>query len=158
MHTRGSVEGTTSVVFSDYDDTMTIAASQGTLTDNGDGTWSWTQTGDETDSGTVTVTATNADGNATSTTFSVTFTDVAPVFVSQAADSITTPENVGATNSGVFSDYDDTMAITASQGTITDNGDGTWSWTQTGDEDNDSATATTTATNADGTTATTTYA
>ena len=39
-----------------------------------------------------------------------------------------------ATNSGVFHDYDDSMTIAASQGTITDHGDGTWSWTQTGDE------------------------
>src|SRR5207248_6948759 len=31
----------------DYDDSMTITASQGVLTDNHDGTWSWTQTGEE---------------------------------------------------------------------------------------------------------------
>jgi hypothetical protein len=154
--TPENVPATNSGVFSDYDDAMTIKASQGSLTDNGDGTWSWTQTGDETDSGTVTVTATNSDGNAVSTSFAVTFTDVAPTVTSIASTSVSTPENVPATNSGVFSDYDDAMTIKASQGSLTDNGDGTWSWTGTGDAE-DPYTVTITATNADGSTAATSF-
>src|SRR5205807_2993008 len=76
LSTAESVPETNSGKFADYDDSLTITASQGTLTDNGDGTWSWTQTGNESDSGTVTVTAKNADGNSVSTPFTVAFTDV----------------------------------------------------------------------------------
>jgi hypothetical protein len=86
----------------------------------------------------------------------VVVTDKAPVFVSQAQDTITTPENVPATNSGVFSDYDESMTITASQGTLSDNGNGTWSWTQTGDG-SESGTVTITATNTDGSSTSATF-
>src|SRR2546421_2005788 len=105
--TPENVPATNSGKFADYDDAITITASQGTITDHGDGTWSWAQTGDETNSGTVTITATNADGNTVTSTFGVAFTDVAPTVVSLTHASITTPENVPATNSGVFADYDD---------------------------------------------------
>jgi hypothetical protein len=154
--TAENVAATNSGRFADYDDTLTITASQGTLVDHGDGTWSWNQTGDETNSGAVTVTATNADGKKASTTFSVTFTDVAPTFVSQVHNYISTPENTSATNSGTFTDYDDSLTITASQGMLMDHGDGTWAWSQTGQQ-SDSGTVTVTATNADGRKTNTTF-
>ena len=62
--------------------------------------------------------------------------DVAPTVVSLTSSSVTTPENMPANNSGSFADYDDPMTITASQGTLVDNGNGSWSWSQTGDEIN----------------------
>src|SRR5438105_4882644 len=154
--TAENVPATSSGSFADYDDSMTIAASRPGLVDNGDGSWTFTQTGDESDNGTVTVTATNADGSSVSTSFTVAYTDVAPTVVSLASSAVTTAENVPATNSGKFADYDDSLTITASQGTLTDNGDGTWSWTQTGDE-SDSGTVTVTAKNADGNSVSTTF-
>jgi hypothetical protein len=65
--------------FADYDDAVTMTASQGTVTKSGNttGTWSWSQSGLEEGSYTVTITATNADGAAASTSFAVTVTDPA---------------------------------------------------------------------------------
>src|SRR5439155_20564782 len=66
--------------FADYDDAVTITASQGTVTQAGgqSGTWSWSQAGLDEGSHTVTITATNADGSTASTSFTFTVTDVAP--------------------------------------------------------------------------------
>jgi hypothetical protein len=127
------------------------------VTDNGNGTWSWTGTGDEDHPYTMSVTAHHLDGTTTSTTFNVSFTEVAPTFVSQAHNAIVTTQGVPATNSGVFSEYDDPpLTITASQGTLTDHGDGTWDWSQNGTPA-DSGTVTVTAKNADGSTTSTTF-
>src|SRR5204862_6736033 len=99
---------------------------------------------------TVTITATNADGLTATTTFAVSFSDVAP---SVAADTsaVSAPENTLAANSGTFGDYDDAVTITASSGTVSQSGTqvGTWSWSGTGDEETP-YTVTITATNADG--------
>ena len=64
--------------WSDYDDGVTLAASQGTVTQHNNGTWSWAQGGDEDASGAVIITATNADGTTAFTAFHVGFSDVAP--------------------------------------------------------------------------------
>src|SRR5262249_16067055 len=66
-------QATNSGPFIDFDEPMTITASQGTLTDNHDGQWVWTQTGEKSDSGTVTITATNTEGSSTPITFNVEF-------------------------------------------------------------------------------------
>src|SRR5205085_2017172 len=121
-----NVAASNSGVWSDYDDTVTLSASQGLETKHSDGTWSWAQTGDESDSGTVTITATNADGSTSTTSFAVSFSDVAPS-VAVDSSSVSSAENVAATNSGIWSDYDDTVTLTASQGLVTKHGDGTWS-------------------------------
>src|SRR5205823_2134982 len=67
-------------------------------------------------------------------------------------------ENVAATNSGSFGDYDDAVTISASSGTVTQAGShsGTWSWSGAGDEDSPYSVLIT-ATNVDGSTATTTF-
>jgi hypothetical protein len=149
--------------FSDVDDNITsLTASEGTLTPKGlgstSGSWTWSETPPLSDgSHTVTLTATNSDGSTATTSFTFTVTDLPPTFVSQAHDSVaTTQGGVPATNSGVFSDYDDTIAISASQGTLTDHHDGTWNWSQDGTT-SDSGTVTVTATNTDGATASTTF-
>src|SRR5438105_4190027 len=154
--TAENVPATNSGSFADYDDSMTIAASRPGLVDNGDGSWTFTQTGDESDNGTVTVTATNADGSSVSTSFTVAFTDVAPTVVSLASSAVTTAENVPATNSGSFADYDDSMTITASRPGVRESGDGSWTFTQTGDE-SDNGTVTVTAPNADGSSISTSF-
>src|SRR4029077_18543599 len=105
----------------------------------------------------VTITATNADGSVSTTTFDVSFTDVAP---SVAADhaSVSAAENASAHNTGTFGDYDDAVTITASSGSVSQTGSqsGTWSWSGTGDEDAP-YTVTITATNVDGSTSTTSF-
>src|SRR5262249_4725875 len=69
------------------------------------------------------------------------------------------PENVSATNTGTFADNDEPVTITASRGSINQNGSqsGTWNWSGTGDESSP-YTVTITATNADGSTASTAFA
>src|SRR5207302_754386 len=117
-----NVPATNSGSFADYDDTLTIKADKGALTDNGDGTWTWSGTGDESSPYTVLLTATNADGNTVSTAFDVSFTDVAPTVKALASTAVTAPENTAATNSGSFTDYDDALTITADKGTLTGHG------------------------------------
>src|SRR5207248_803284 len=113
--------------------------------------------GDELTPYSVTITATNADGGTATTTFSVSFTDVAPTVARNSA-AVTAAENASASNTGTFSDFDDAVTNTASRGSIRQSGSqsGTWSWSQTGTT-GDSGTVTITATNADGSTATTTF-
>src|SRR5439155_6222902 len=121
--------------FSDYDDAVTITASRGTVSQTGGkaGAWSWSGTGDEDSPYTVVITASNADGKTATTSFAVSFTDVAPT-VSANSASVRAPENASATNSGTWSDYDDAVALSASRGTVTQNSGGTSSWSGTGDE------------------------
>jgi len=88
-----------------------------------------------------------------STTFDVSFTDVAPTVAADNA-SVTVPENQAASNSGTFSDYDDAVTVSASSGSVTPSGGG-WSWSGSGDEDHP-YTVTITATNTDGNSASTT--
>src|SRR5205085_7745796 len=80
--------------FSDFDDAVTITASTGSVSQVGShsGTWSWSGSGDESSPYSVTITATNADGTTSTTSFAVSFSDVAP---SVAADSgsVSVPEN-----------------------------------------------------------------
>src|SRR5207248_4422345 len=111
----------------------TITASSGTVTQSGgqSGTWTWSGAGDEDHPYSVTITATNADGSAATTTFAVSFTDVAPS-VTAASGYVSAAENVAVTNSGIWSDYDDAVTLSASTGTLTQNADGTWTWSGTG--------------------------
>src|SRR5206468_2305659 len=97
------------------------------------------------------------DGSTSTTSFGVSFTDVAPT-VSAASSAVSAPENLPATNSGAFGDYDDAVTITASSGTVTQSGrqSGTWSWSGTGDEDSPYS-VTITATNSDGCFSTTSF-
>ena len=74
--------------------------------------------------------------------------------------SIIVPEGAAATNAGTFGDTaGDTVSLSASMGTITDNNDGTWSWSyDTTDGPDESATVTITATDGDGAASQTTFA
>ncbi len=155
-----NAEATNSGTFADYDDTVTISASSGSVTQSGSqsGSWTWSGTGDEDHPYSVTITATNADGSTASTSFNVSFTDVAPA-IGAARSAVNAAENASATNTGTFADYDDTVTISASPGTVTQSGSqsGTWTWSGTGDDDHPYS-VTITATNADGSFSTTTFA
>jgi hypothetical protein len=141
----------------DFDGIVTFSASTGTVTqDNVHHTWSWSGTGDENSPYPVTITMTtaNADGSTgiATTTFGVSFTDVAPT-VSATRSLVTAPPNGTATNTGTYADFDDTVSV-AGKGVV-DHHDGTWSWSgATGTVPYD---VTVTATNVDGATASTTF-
>src|SRR5204862_467196 len=113
--------------------------------------------GDESTPYDVTVTATNADGSVATTTFHVSFTDVAP---SVAADhpSVSAAENAAASNTGTISDFDDALTISASSGSISQSGSQSGALPISGSGDESTPyDVTVTATNADGSTATTTF-
>lgn len=144
----------------DDDDTVTLTASIGTVVQNVDGTWNWSfDTNDGPDqSQTVTITATDIEGEMAEITFSLTVLNVAPA-VSAASSTVTVDEGQTAVNSGTFSDPGlDTVALSASAGTIIDNGNGTWSWSLNAVEGpGDSQTVTVTATDSDGTATSVTF-
>jgi len=68
---------------------ITQTSGAGTVTDNGDGTWSWSLATDDNVSGSVTVTADDGDGGTTPVTFTYGTSNVAPT--------IGTPALTGAT-------------------------------------------------------------
>ncbi|MEM8912453.1 MAG: Ig-like domain-containing protein, partial [Planctomycetota bacterium] len=112
------------------DDTVSVAADVGQLVDHNDGTWSWSLSTSDgpLDSQTVTVTATDSDGATRSTTFGLVVNNTDPAV---AADHLTVTTNEGstATNTGTYSDVAaDNVALTASVGTVDDDGNGTWTW------------------------------
>jgi len=157
---EGSIIGNTGTFSDPGADDVTITASIGDLTENGDGTWSWsfgTEDGPD-QSQTVTVTAADSEGAASSTTFDLTVDNVVPAIVATNA-SVTVEEGETATNSGTFSDPgEDTLTLAASIGAVIDNKDGTWSWTfDTADGPDQSQTVTITATDSDGAETSTTF-
>jgi len=114
------------------DDTVTLSASVGTITDTGAGTWGWSfGTSDgPADSQTVTVTATDSFGEFDVASFELLVNNVAPVVGTDNA-TVSGDEGTTVSNSGTYSDVgNDIVSVTASPsvGAFTDNGDGTWSW------------------------------
>jgi hypothetical protein len=134
-------------------DTLSLSASMGTVTDNGNGTWSWSfNTSDGPDqSQTVTITATDSDGASSTVTFDLVVNNVAPTLAIDNA-TVTVDEGSTASNGGTFGDPgNDTVTLSASAGTVVDNGDGTWNWSFNAvDGPADSRTVTITATDSDG--------
>ncbi|MCA9067096.1 MAG: hypothetical protein KDA96_28745, partial [Planctomycetaceae bacterium] len=111
-------------------DTVTLAASIGTASDNGDGTWTWlfdTNDGPD-DSQMVTITAVDSDGAIAQTSFELIVNNAGPVLSFDASSPLLF-EGQTATKSGTIADIDGVATLTASQGTIVLNPDGTWTWT-----------------------------
>ncbi len=99
------------------DDTITLSADVGTVTDNNDGTygWSFNTTDGPAESGTVTITAMDSDGDSNTTTFSLTVNNVAPTLNDA---SFTIDENASG-NVGSITATDpgaDTLTITETGG------------------------------------------
>jgi len=146
------------------DDTVTITASVGSVSQAGsqNGTWSWSfgSTDGPDESQTVTITATDSDGASTATTFELTVVNVAPT-VDADVPSVTVDEAETAANTGTFADVgDDTVTITASVGSVSQAGsqNGTWSWSfDSTDGPDESQTVTITATDSDGASSNTTF-
>ena len=114
-----------------------LSVSQGSVTDNGDGTWSYTP--DANWNGSLDISYDVSDGTATtSTTMGVTVSAVNDGPTVSAATSATMNEDGTLTISNAMllanaSDVEgDTLSasnLSVSQGSVTDNGDGTWSYT-----------------------------
>jgi len=141
-------------------DDVYLSASVGTVVDNGDGIWGWsfaTTDGPE-ESQTVTITVTDSDGAASTVSFALVVNDVPPD-VAPGNAVVTVDEGATALNTGTVSDAgDDTVILSASVGTVTDNGDGTWSWfLDTTDGPDQSQAVTIAATDSDGAVTTTTF-
>ena len=83
---------------------------------------------------------------------------VAPTIASDSP-TVTGSEGDTLTNSGTFADADagDTVSLTASHGTVVNNGDGTWNWSLDTTDDLAASTVTITATDLGGLTGTTTF-
>ncbi len=110
-------------------DTVALTASAGTVVRNANGTWSWSlaTTDGPDNSQTVTLTATDSDGGVGTTTFALVVNNLAPVLANAGHKIVSS--GALASNTGTWSDLaTDTVALTASVGTVTQNGDGTWSW------------------------------
>jgi len=110
------------------DDTVTLTANIGAVTDEGGGTWSWTHTPtDGPISPIVLITATDSDGLANSVNFPLVVNNAAPQIANDG--DVFADEQSIATNTGTFSDPgDDNVVLAASIGMVTDDGGGTWSW------------------------------
>ncbi len=157
---QGSVtvsEGQTAAVTGSYSDlgvdTVTLAASIGTIVDKGNGVWNWSYAATDGPSQTqvVTITATDGDGGSGAATFNLVVENVAPT-ATVNSDAVSVNEGELAGNSGTYQDPgDDTLAFTASVGTVVDNGNGTWNWSlQAADGPDDSAIVTVTISDKDG--------
>jgi hypothetical protein len=116
----------------DAGNVVTLTASVGTVVKNANGTWDWSLAStDQVATTTVTITANDGVGGTASTTFTYAVNNVAPVLTRTNA---TVTGNVGTsiTNTGTYADVPaDTVTLTASLGTIVNNGNGTWSWSIT---------------------------
>ncbi len=110
-------------------DTVVLTASAGTVVKNANGTWSWSlaTTDGPDNSQTVTITGTDSDGGVGTTTFALVVNDLAPV-LTNGGNKIVNSGAV-ASNTGTWTDLAaDTVALTASIGTVTQDPNGTWSW------------------------------
>jgi hypothetical protein len=134
------------------EDDVTLTASVGTVTRHNDGAWSWsfTSTDGPDESGLVSITATDSDGDANVATFTLVVQN-APPTITAANAAIAVIEGQTATNSGTFDDIgDDTITLSATLGTIVDNGDGTWTWSYDAADGPLSSSVMITATDSDG--------
>lgn len=123
------------------------------------GVWSWFfATSDGPDQSTVTITATDSDGAVTTRSFELVVNNHAPNAAANGA-SVTVNEGQTASIGGTFGDPGvDTVSLSASVGTVLDNGDGTWSWSfATNDGPDQDQTVTITAMDSDGAATTATF-
>ena len=127
---EGTIAGNSGSLGDAGDDVITLSVTLGTATDNGNGTWNWSYTAGDgpSDSQTVTVTVTDSDNVSTSVDFALVVENVAPDLTIND-DSLVVVEGSTITNGGTISDIaGDPVSVTASAGTVVDNGNGTWSW------------------------------
>ncbi len=151
---EGSLARTLGSVSDPGNDSVTVTASVGSVSERSPGVWEWsydTLDGPD-DSQTVTITATDSDGASSQTSFDLVVTNVAPSVAVTGASSVTVDEGQVAANSGTWSDPGvDTVSLSASVGSVTQNADGTWDWSfNTTDGPDESQFVVITATDSDG--------
>ncbi len=108
---------------------VTLTASVGSVTKNANGTWSWSLVApDNVAATTVTITANDGAGGVRTATFTYAASNVPPTLTRNLA-TVSGPVLSTITNTGTYADVAaDTVTLTASIGTIVNNGNGTWSW------------------------------
>ncbi|AOE87663.1 cadherin-like domain-containing protein [Pseudomonas sp. TCU-HL1] len=127
---------------------LTISSGGGTLTDNGDGTWSYSP--DENDDTAVSFSYSISDGDLTvagSASLDITPVNDAPTTSEVTLDAIAEDSGIRLiTQAELLANADDIegdtltasgLTISSGGGTLTDNGDGTWSYSP--DENDDTA-------------------
>ena len=139
-------------------DVVTLTASVGTVVKNANGTWSWSiASTDNQAAATVTITANDGNGGVSTTSFTYTVNNVAPV-VAATNSAVSGIVLTTITNTGTYADVAaDTVTLTASIGTIVNNGNGTWSWSITPSAGINNQTVTITAADEDSGSSTTTF-
>lgn len=144
--------------WSDVGDTVTFAASIGSVTQAANGTWAWSFTpADDTAATSVTITVTDSIGFASSTTFTYTASNIAPVLTRNLA-TVTGGVQTTISNTGTYTDVSaDTVTLTADVGSLVANANGTWSWSLTPVSLISNQTVTVTATDEDGGTTNVTF-
>ncbi len=112
--------------------TISGSADNGTVMDNGDGTWTYTPNPDFNGSDTVTFTADDGNGGTASTTTTVTVAaQPDDPTVSTDVATLTVDEDTSGTVTVTADDPDGdtpTVAGAAANGDVMDNGDGTWTY------------------------------
>ncbi|MCP3939799.1 MAG: hypothetical protein GY708_31035, partial [Actinomycetia bacterium] len=90
--------------------------------------WTWHLPYDDSlvDGEVVEITGTDSDGAATTVTFELVLDANAPA-LTQESDDVQVDEGSTATNTGTYTEANQ-LVLTASLGTVVDNGDGTWGW------------------------------
>lgn len=157
---EGQTAANTGTVTDADGDTVTLTASVGSVTNNGDSTWSWSfDTSDgSSESQTVTIYGDDGEGGTAQVTFNLTVNNLDPNVAADSA-SVTVDEGQVASNAGTYSDVPaDTVSLSVDVGSIVDNNDGTWSWSfQSTDGPGDSGLVTVTAQDEDGGSSTATF-
>jgi Tol biopolymer transport system component len=98
---EGSQATNTGTVSDPNGDTVSLSASVGQVTNNGDGTWSWSYTPEDGPATqTVTITGTDPDGLSDSTTFDLSVNNVAPTAAFNAPSSATPGSTFGISLTG----------------------------------------------------------
>ncbi len=108
---------------------VALVSSIGTVTKNSNGTWSWQITpGDQSPLITVTIGADDGMGGVSSTNFTYQANNLAPILTRSLA-SVSGNVLTTLTNSGTWNDViGDNVVLSASNGVINKNANGTWNW------------------------------
>ncbi len=132
-------------------DTVLVTASVGSISENGNGSWTWTYDGiDDLALTNVLITATDDDGGVTTSSFDFTVKNVAPS-LSVDASPVAVVEGILASRPiTTFDVSSDIVSVSASLGSITDNGNGNWLWSYDAADDLSTTSVTITASDEDG--------
>lgn len=116
---------------------ISLSASVGTVTNNGDGTWSWSldTTDGPSESDTVTITAADGSGDTQTDSFAVRVDNVDPA-ISMVTSKVIINEGTTASRAIAVTDVAaDVVSVSASFGTLSSTGPDSWLWSYEGTDD-----------------------